>query len=211
MRFVRSHLLPIYSGAVSAALCFVLLVAAAPPAKNARFDQIDVQRINVREPNGTLRMVISNHARLPGIIVHGKEQPFDRPQAGILFYNDEATENGGLIFGGHRNEKGEVVDAGGAISFDRYDAKQEVQLIGVHDREDRFAGLMVWDSPSDAAMRRRVWVGRTDDGAARVELRDANGRTRAVLEVLADGVASLNFLDADGKVVNRVGPAVQPK
>jgi hypothetical protein len=33
-----------------------------------QFDEIDVHRINVREPDGTLRMVISNRARLPGVI-----------------------------------------------------------------------------------------------------------------------------------------------
>lgn len=61
------------------------------------FDEINVHRINVLEPNGTLRMVISDHAKLPGIIVRGKEQPFSRPQAGMIFYNDEGSENGGLI------------------------------------------------------------------------------------------------------------------
>ena len=198
--------LSIYTGVVTAVLCFVLLVAAAPRMRTATFDQIDVQRVNVREPDGTLRMVIANHARLPGIIVRGKEQSFDRPQAGIIFYNDEGSENGGLIFGGRKNAKGEVIDSGGAISFDRYDGNQEVQLIGVHDKEDRFAGLIVSDSPPNVQGRRRIWVGKNDDGAARVELRDANARKRIVLEVLADGQSSLMFLDADGKVVNRVGP-----
>jgi hypothetical protein len=60
-------------------------------------DEIQVHRINVVEPNGSLRMVISNRARLPGMIVKGKEQPkSDRPQAGMIFYNDGGSENGGL-------------------------------------------------------------------------------------------------------------------
>jgi hypothetical protein len=201
-----NRLLAIYSGAVTACLCFVLFVAAKPSAP-ARFDEIDVQRINVREPDGTLRMIISNHAKFPGIIVGGKEQRFDRPQAGALFYNDEGSENGGLIFAGHKNSKGEVVDSGGAISFDRYEASMEVQLIGVNDKDDRFAGLSIADSPPHAQRHRRLWAGRTDDGASRVELHDANGKKRLVLEVLADGGASVSFLDADGKVVNRIGPA----
>ena len=192
--------LAIYSGAVTAVLCFVTLVAATPRSKNAQYDQIDVQRINVREPDGTLRMVVTNHAKLPGIIVRGKEKAFERPQAGIIFYNDEGTENGGLIFGGHKNAKGEIVDSGGAISFDRFDGNQEVQLIGVHDKEDRFAGLIVSDSPPNAQGHRRVWVGKDDDGAARLELRDAMGKKRIVLEVLGDGASSIAFLDGDGKV-----------
>src|SRR5450432_581455 len=97
MNMTAQRLLAIYSATLTGVLAILLLTGAA---KKPRFDEIDVQRINVVEPDGTLRMVISNHARLPGIIVRGKEQQFARPQAGVLFYNDEATENGGLIFGG---------------------------------------------------------------------------------------------------------------
>lgn len=51
----------------------------------------------------------------------------------MLFYNDDASENGGLIFSGSKNGKGEVVDSGVSLSFDRYGGKQEVNLIGVND------------------------------------------------------------------------------
>lgn len=34
-------------------------------APATKFDTIDVQRINVREPDGTLRLTISNKARIP--------------------------------------------------------------------------------------------------------------------------------------------------
>ena len=112
-------------------------------------------------------MVLSNHARLPGIIVRGKEQAFPRPQAGMLFYNDEGSENGGLVFGGGKNAKGEVEDSGGSLSFDKYEANQIVQLAGMDDKEDRFAGLMVTDNPRAGDSRRRVWVGREREMARR--------------------------------------------
>jgi len=173
---------------------------------SANFDQITVHRINVVEPDGTLRLVISNHAALPGIIVHGKEQPFPRPQAGMLFYNDEGSENGGLIFGGRRNAAGQIVDSGGSLSFDKYEAKQIVQLAGVDDGEDRFSGLAVSDSPKAGESHQRVWVGRDESGAASVVLKDAAGRKRLALEVLADGTARLTFFDQSGKVVNQIVP-----
>jgi hypothetical protein len=140
------------------------------------------------------------------MIVRGKESPMPRPQAGMLFYNDEGTENGGLIFGGRKNANGDVVDSGGSLSFDRYGANQIVQLVGVDDKEDRFAGLAVVDSPTGTDTRRRAWIGRRDDGSASVELRDADGRKRLVLSVSANGEATLAFLDATGKVVRKVGP-----
>jgi hypothetical protein len=191
--------LEVYSGVLTAVFAATILVGIAP-ARAKRIPEIEVERINVVEPDGTLRMVISNHARLPGLIVRGKESPLPRPQAGMLFYNDEGSENGGLIFGGRRDGKGEVVDSGGSLSFDKYGANQVVQLIGVDDHEDRLAGLAVVDSPTGADTRRRVWVGRGDDGAATLALMDGHGKKRLLLRVEADGASSLSFLDADGKI-----------
>jgi hypothetical protein len=197
-----------YSVLVSTVMAVMLLMGARS-SKTTSFDEINVERINVVEPNGTLRMVLSNHAKLPGIIVRGKERVFARPQAGMLFYNDEGSENGGLIFGGHKNAKGEVEDSGGSLSFDKYDANQIVQLAGVDDKEDRFAGLIVTDSPKAGDSHRRVWVGRTEDGTAAVSIMDANGRKRISMEVRADGASRLSFLDANGKVINEI-PSSSP-
>ncbi|HEY8021864.1 MAG TPA: hypothetical protein VIH93_12235 [Thermoanaerobaculia bacterium] len=198
--------LVVYSFVVTALFAATVLAGLASPAKRASFDEIDVHRINVVEPDGTLRLVISDHARLPGIIVRGKERPFSRPQAGMLFFNDEGSENGGLIFGGRRNARGEVVDSGGSLTFDRYEANQIVQLLGVDDKEDRIAGLAVGDSPTGSEVHRRVWVGRGEDGAATVALMDARGKKRLILQVTADGAPSLSLLDASGQVVRRIDP-----
>lgn len=201
--------LVIYSGVLTAVFAATVATGLAAPqaAKRPSFEVIDVQRINLVEPDGTLRMVISDHAHLPGIVVHGKERPFERPQAGMLFYNDEASEVGGLIFGGRRNAQGEVVDSGGALSFDRYEGNQVVQMIGVDDKEDRFAGLIVSDSPPNGEGHRRIWVGRGEDGASTVALMDAAGRKRLVMKVPAEGAPSLTFLDENGKEMRQVVPA----
>jgi hypothetical protein len=189
-----------YSLLASVALVMTFLTGAAVH-KPQEFDEIRVHRIDIVEPDGTLRMVISNKARLPGVIVKGQEQPkSDRPQAGVLFYNDEGSENGGLIFGGHRNAQGEVVDSGGSLSFDKYGASQIVQLAGVDDIENRFAGLAVNDG------RRRIWVGRTADGTATIDLRDGAGRKRIELLAPADGTPSLEFFDEQGQVVQKLVP-----
>src|SRR6266481_7471005 len=174
--FTNQRFLTIYSGVLTLAFAVTVFSGFSIENKSSTFDQINVHRINVVEPDGTLRMVISDHAKLPGIINGGKEQPFARPQAGMIFYNDEGSENGGLIFGGHRNAKGEVVDSGGSLSFDKYGANQIVQLLGVDDREDQMSGLSVTDSVTGKDNRERVWVGRKDDGAAAVRLMDSRGR-----------------------------------
>jgi hypothetical protein len=203
---MRNALLAIYSSVVSAVLALLLINNSSVKAAGTSFDQITVHRINVVEPDGTLRMVISDHASFPGLITHGKEQKFERPQAGMLFYNDEGSEAGGLIFGGHKNAQGQVVDSGGSLSFDRYDAKQIVQVMGVDDKDDRFAGLMVSDSPRAGESHRRIWAGRDDEGTASIALMDAQGRKRILMQVLADGTPSLSFLDEHGKILNQLVP-----
>lgn len=167
-------------------------------------DEITVQRINIVEPDGTPRLIISNHAKLPGILVHGKERPLDRPQAGLVFLNDEGSEIGGLIFGGRKDKDGKVRDSGGSLSFDRYEANQVVQLLGVDDSEDRLAGLVVSDSPSGNDVRRRIWLGRGDDGAASLALLDGDGNKRIVMQVAENGESRISVMDADGKAVKEL-------
>ena len=198
--FSRLAVAAIAYAAIVSTGCIALLFAQRPSSR-----VLTVERINVVESDGTLRMVISNRDRLPGVLdVHGKEDKSQRPQAGLIFYNDEGQENGGLIFGGRKNEHGEVVDAGGSLSFDRYNANQVVQLIGVDDKSDRFAGLMVLDSHSGTDTRRRVWVGRDESGIASLALMDAHGKKRLLLQVGETGEPQLQFLDANGKAVKSI-------
>ena len=196
-RFGQQFLI-VYSAVLSTAVAVVLLSGAK--VRHTQFDEIQVHRIDVVEPDGTLRMVISNKDRLPPVIVTGKEHPEfgePRPQAGMVFYNDEGSENGGLIFGGRQNGKGEVVDSGGSLSFDRYGANQVVQLAGVDDKTNRFAGLAISDQ------KRRVWVGRTDEGNASVLLMDSYGHPRITMQVTKDGAPTLSFLDEQGQVTRK--------
>jgi hypothetical protein len=128
-RFNQTFLF-VYSLIVTITLIVVLiLIKNSLNSVPNKFDSIETQQIRIVEPDGTLRMIISNSKKLPGVIVHGKEvEKVDRPQAGMLFFNDEASETGGLIFSGSKNSKGEVVNSGVSLSFDRYGGKEELNL-----------------------------------------------------------------------------------
>src|SRR5215468_3247463 len=139
--------LMIYSGVLTAVFAVTLVGGLLIRPQKPKFDEIDVQRINVWDPDGTLRMVISDKARFPGLIIRGKEYPHPRPQAGMLFFNNEGTENGGLIFGGYRDKDGKIIDSGGSLTFDQYEQDQIVQIEGSHDSNGHFAGLTVFDRP----------------------------------------------------------------
>lgn len=61
-------------------LALLALAAFRQDAPKARFSELDVERINVVEPDGKLRMVISNRPRSTGPIYKG--QPFGYPGGG---------------------------------------------------------------------------------------------------------------------------------
>lgn len=110
-----------------------------------RFAEIDVERINIVEPDGSLRMVISNRERSIGPIYQG--QPFGYPggsRPGIIFFNDEETENGGLSFSGGRQEDGRYAATAG-LSFDQFDQDQVVTLQYADRDGRRRMGLTIAD------------------------------------------------------------------
>lgn len=129
----------------------LLLVAtglvAFTKADPARFKEISVERINVVESNGQLRLAISNQSRSPGVLAYGK--PLTPPivggnRPGFIFYNDEGTENGGLVFRGGKNAKGNY-SATGHLSFDQYNQNQVLYLSYQDDNGDQNTGLHIDD------------------------------------------------------------------
>ena len=93
-RFDASRAVGAYAAVLTIGLAALVLFGAGS-RRSAQFQQLDVERINVREPDGTLRMTISSHGRMPGFITgkHEYARP-DRTQAGMLFFDDEGTEDG---------------------------------------------------------------------------------------------------------------------
>jgi len=127
MSLTSSRWFPPVASATAAIAVLFLMGAKSPPT---RFDEIDVGRINVREPDGTLRMVISNRAQFPGSPWKGGEvaRPDRTSFAGMLFINDEGTENGGLIQKGAIDADGKA-SAGLSLTFDRFRQDQVIQLL----------------------------------------------------------------------------------
>jgi len=135
-----------YAVVSSLAFCVVALAGFrgfAHQEKRATFDEIDVGRINVMEPDGKYRMVISNRPRSIGPIYKGK--PFGyagggRP--GIIFFNDEGTENGGLTFTGKRGPDGKYA-ASTHMSFDQFDQDQVLNLDYADNNGQRRIGMSI--------------------------------------------------------------------
>ncbi|HTT60734.1 MAG TPA: hypothetical protein VMG35_02805 [Bryobacteraceae bacterium] len=224
--------LTIYSGVLTATFAVTVLAGFANRSRPAVFDEITARRVNIVEPDGTLRLVLSDRAKCPGFIVKGKEYPReDRQTAGMLFFDDEGTEDGGLIFGGEKGKDGKV-ETWGHLSFDRYQQDQVFTIDADEENGRRRSGMGITDrgdypimeafeaslrirklppSEQEAAWKQfmaahpgdaqRAYLGRGRDRSVGLKLMDPQGRERVVLQVKPDGAPVLQFLDEHGKVL----------
>jgi hypothetical protein len=231
--------LKIYAVIATLVCAVFLLTAFTLQNRQQKFQEINVERINVVEKDGSIRLVISNNERSPGPIERGK--PFGYPggsRAGMIFYNEEGTENGGLVFSG-KKENGKA-SAYGSLTFDQYEQDQTLALQYVDDDGQRRAGLAINDYPTNIssmqfdqkwkAMQKmpdgpakteerqrlrqyspklRMYAGRGRNGASLVQLADGEGRTRLQLVVEPAGNARIEFLDEKGKVTQQVPEAAK--
>jgi hypothetical protein len=222
----------------SLALVFLTVAALGPPAQPAaqKIDELTVQRLNVVDANGTLRLVMANKDRMHPGVLDGVTINRPRPVAGLIFFNDEGDEVGGLAYSGEERDGQRRASA--QLAFDQLKQDQTVAISYSETNGQRSAGLQVWDRSdtrlselirklndanalTDPVARetavktvragappgpRRVFVGKSGDKAAIVSLADADGKPRLVLKVDADGAASVEFLDAEGKSERRLGP-----
>jgi len=184
-----------YAVASTAAIALLVLAAftqsqpaagSLVQAERGKFDEIDVERVNVMEADGRYRLVLANSTRSVGPLYKGK--PFlytgtERPRAGMIFFNDEGTETGGLIYGGR--QLGDTGFTGlGHLSFDQFNQDQ-VFVIQYVDRNglrrvgmqinDRYSkNIFDWgnerdslrrlpDSPAKTAALQRLQAGEPND------------------------------------------------
>jgi hypothetical protein len=205
-----------------------------PSIPRQKFDEIDVERINVVEKDGRVRLVIANSERQAATVVDGRViLPNRKRDAGLIFFNDEGDEDGGMTWSG-RTENGSPRATAG-LSFDQFKQDETVTLRYSQSGDVREAGLTIADRPrasiavaaqmNDAkteedrarvrqklvdsgaiGSRKRVFAGKDQSGTAKVALSDGSGTPRLVLSVDQDGSAKVEFLDKDGKVTRTLKP-----
>ena len=220
-------------------VCGALAVVAGTwlgSAEDEKFEELTVERINVVEADGSLKLVISNGERQTMGVVEGRPLPDRGRWPGLIFFNDLGDEMGGLIFGGDEEGGGEI------LTFDQFRQDQVMGLTNSErsagDKRLRETGLVFWDRPEtrtiwddledrelfaglDADEReaeiarrtveneftaRRMFVGRNDTGEVGIELRDRQGRIRLRLMTTMEGDSRIEFLDEEGAVVRAVTP-----
>ena len=234
VRFLKT-----YAVIMTLACTVFLLTGFAIQNKKQKFEEIDVERINVVEKDGKLKMVISNKERQHPGVVDGKPIPRekeDKRPAGMLFFNERGDEVGGLVFSGDI-DKGQF----GSLTFDKFRGDQTIAFQHLENKEGNyFAGLSFNDEnittpertakfeaikklPDEAARQaafkemrnkgeflvNRLAIGKGRNKSSFISLSDAKGKERIQISVAADGTPKINFLDEAGKVTYSLPEAVK--
>src|SRR5688500_7462001 len=149
MAAIRNHLVLGWLALITAAVAFLAIgqVSAKSEPSVASFEQINVQRINVLEPDGKPRVIIANRKLFPGLYWGGKEyKHHSRDTGGFLFFNQQGDEVGGMTFDADKD--GDKWRAGASRTFDQYQQDQTIGLMYSEQDGKRAAGLRVWDRPN---------------------------------------------------------------
>lgn len=233
------RLLKIYSVVMTLG-CVVLIASGfALQTGKPKFEEIDVERINIVEKDGKLRMVISNQERQHPGIVNGKviERKNGRPP-GMIFFNHLGDEMGGLIFGDNGG-KGHF----GSLTWDKVRNDQTIGFRHLESDDGKYTmGLEMWQQPNipsdvvgakldevrqipDQTKRKaaiqamidknelgtnRLFLGKYRDNSTVLLMSDPKGKPRIRMQVAPDGTPKLDFLDEAGKVVYTLPAATKP-
>lgn len=95
------------------------------------FKILEAQRINIRDLNGTLRAALSN----PNGFKEAGRAKEDVRFAGLMFYNEEGKESGGLTYQGKQIPGGQDSDL--TLTFDQYKQDQNVYLRHEEHKENQ--------------------------------------------------------------------------
>ncbi|MES2109912.1 MAG: hypothetical protein V4577_14230 [Bacteroidota bacterium] len=221
-------LLKIYAAILT--LVVLALVIYVFTLNGGHYKELTAERINIVEKTGRLRMVISNkELQHPGKM-DDKDLPKRERPAGMIFFNDDGDEDGGLVYDGDKNS------ASMTYSFDQYKNDQIMQLQYEQDKNSstpvKSYGLKMWDRDNftltkqlafydslqklkdtgaiNAGLkkykaaghtRQRFFAGKNDKGEVGLFLNDANGKPRLNIYINKQNQPVIETLDENGKVV----------
>ena len=229
MKKLNRELVLLRTFAVSTvAIMAVIVLFAFKTNENQKFGTIDVERINIVEADGTVKMIITNVEQFPNgeTIINDKAINKNRKKrSGMLYFNEDGLECGGLIYDGAKNEKGH--GSGLSLTYDRYDGDQVMQLITTDEARgdertvssslrfsDRTANVSIEEthkifaeieSIKDKKLRRQKYREYSDQGliggTPRILLGKTSGQNNGLFLFGNDGKRKGNFyVDKDNNV-----------
>lgn len=122
--------------------------------------EIRAERINIVSPEGKTVIAICNKQRIAGPAMDAKEYPTAVSEgrehmAGMIFFNDDGDEMGGLIFNSFRMKNGRAAGIG-HLSFDRFKDNQVLALRYIENARGVQSGLTIYDRPGDGSFKKSL-------------------------------------------------------
>jgi len=222
-------LLKIYTLTTTIVFAYLLFASFASKNNNQKFEEIDVERINIVEKDGQLKMVISNRERQHPGISNGEiiKRDYKRPP-GIIFFNQVGDEMGGLIYGDN-GDTGHF----GSLTWDKFNGDQTIGFRHLENDGEYSSGLFIWQQPNipgavmvakldsirnikDAEIRKseyqkmrdknlltsnRLYLGKNRQNASILKMNDIKGKERIIMQVDSVGNPTLKFLDEMGSII----------
>ena len=214
--FSSPRFLVVYSGVLTLVFAVVVLCGAIA-LRNPRFGVVTARRINIVEPDGTVRLTLSNRADFPGAWNRKTEypRPDRREAAGLLFMSEEGTEQGGLIWGASQLPDG-TIENHGHLSFDQYEENQVFAIDAGQDGPEKFSLITLADQGNFPIEEKRqaneeiqkLPPSQQDAAWGKFFSTHRHDVRRLVLERSPDGSVGIDLRDQDGKV--RVALSVRP-
>lgn len=136
-------------------LLFSLLLMSFNNEKNEKFKVLTAERINIVNEDGTTVIAIANKQRIANPVFNGKSYPVRLSEgrdlmAGMIFFNEEGDEMGGLVFNSFKMPNGRTAGIG-HLSFDKFKDNQVINLEYSENKNGVKSGLTFYDRPGDGS------------------------------------------------------------
>lgn len=208
-------------------------------SQKTKFVELNVEKLNIVDADGKVKMTLFNQENIPPLILDGEDVlPGHRqtdPISGIMFYNGEEEECGGLIFGSKVNEDGNIY-AGASLTLDQYKTDQVVQIHYEEEDGGKFYGFSVFDrseTPMSELIKKqnkivraglsdeerrseidrlydghahRAFMGKDQNGEMTIKLMDSKGKPRIRMAIDENDVPRMEFLNGEGEVIYKLPP-----
>jgi hypothetical protein len=187
------------------------IVSRTPQTRVTKIDheRLTARRIDIVDANGVIRLTLA--APTPAPILDGIQYKRAFPVSGLVMYDKDGSERGGLG----------VADIEGSAALLAQD-HANVDAIGWRVMPDGAVSFVINQRPPirrepalgnaiapALSAATRVEMAVAADGTPSIGLADKQNRTRLRLTVTDAGYGAVEFLDADGKVVETFAPEAQ--
>lgn len=162
-------------------LCTTLLLGGAGSARSALHvqDELRIRKLVIVGESDKPAIVIAGKPNLPGPALNGREYPTSYSEgrelmSGMIFFNEEGDEMGGLVYNSFRLPNGRVAGVG-HLSFDRFKGNQVINLEYLENQSGVSSGLTFYDRPPDSFQENLDLIEAyrtTDDEQKRAEIKE---------------------------------------